>query len=282
MPEQVPCPICGSDKADPARKAADIVTCNKCSVTYLRTRPLVAELEKMYQAYASQPGSHMALPRTIEQVRTSGLRRDNFLSQVVEHAGPPGRVLDIGSGWGAFLMNARSRGYEVDGVEICGEMADFATNIFGVVTRKKQMEECDFKDGSFKVVTMIHSLEHMPSQRRTLSHIHRIMKDDGYLCGIVPNFGSYCSEKMRDQWPWLDPHMHYAHFTPKTLNQVLWMHGFNVHRMYTTTGDFDRNILAAVIRQEKPKLSNEQLIDFTNQLDDEDRGEEIRFMAQRI
>jgi predicted SAM-dependent methyltransferase len=129
---------------------------------------------------------------------------------------------------------------------------------------------------------MIHSLEHLPAQRRALGIIHRILKEDGFICGIVPNFGSFCSTQMEDEWPWLDPYVHYCHFTPEILTKTLWMHGFVVHRCYTATGDFDRKILTQQIMKKDPRMPHQAIDKHIANLENSGRGEELRWFAQKI
>lgn len=281
--ERVKCPLCGSEKCLPERVAADICKCDQCSAVYLRTRPTVAELEKFYQNYASNPGSHMKLPTEIDHLRTSPLRRDAFLNEVTAHTGAERRrLLDVGAGWGAFLFNAREKGFEVWGVEICKQMANFAWYVLGIQTHTNQLETLACADATFQVVTMLHSFEHLPNQRRALDFIHRILEPNGLLCGIVPNFASFCSKAMRDTWPWLDPNFHYVQMTPDVLAKLLWSSGFNTLKMYTATGDFDRAILQRQLKIKLPRMQDSEVARAIEQLEKNNEGEELRWIARKI
>lgn len=269
--ETVSCPLCNCNLAStPVRTSGDIVKCANCDVVYLRTRPTVEELEKHYQSYATTPGSHMALPKTIQEIRTTGLRRNNIMSDILAFTGADrGRFLDIGSGWGAFLLNAREHGFTVNGVEICREMADFATNMLGIPTFKTQVEKCQiFEPDTFQVVSLLHTLEHLPYTEAVLSFLNSRIRAGGLLCGIVPNFDSWASVTHKEHWDWLDPVVHYVHFTPKTLQKALWNFGFNVQKIYTATGDYN----VALLPHEGIR----------KQIEAQMHGEEIRFFAQKI
>lgn len=268
--EKVPCPLCKSEEAETVRKNKDIVKCLKCELVYLRTRPTVPELEAHYQKYASNPGSHMALPKTFDEVRYTGLRRPDIMKDILAIAGDQrGEMLDIGSGWGAFLVNAREKGFNVTGVEICRQMADFAWNMLGVATRTVQLEDLYPVADFLQVVTLLHSLEHLPHLSSALDWIHCALKVGGLICGIVPNFDSWASNAMRESWPWLDPDMHYVYWTQSTLQKALWDHGFNIVKIYTATGDFDRRLLP---------VYPAQLL----KLEQEMKGEELRFFAVKM
>jgi tRNA1(Val) A37 N6-methylase TrmN6 len=49
------------------------------------------------------------------------------MSDIIAFTGPERRhLLDVGSGYGAFLLNARDHGFQVNGVEVGKPMAEFA------------------------------------------------------------------------------------------------------------------------------------------------------------
>lgn len=274
----IDCPICGSNSCHRIRQSADIQKCDECSLVYLRTRPDVAQLEKWYQNYHTSPGSHMALPKTIEAVKASGLRRDYFMNELLSFCDPKGgttnRILDIGCGWGAFLDNARDKGFDPIGVEICRGMADFAAQFLNIPTFTQQFESVGFDEKHFRCITAIHTLEHLPWIGQALSTIYRDLEDGGWFCGIVPNFASFCSQKQLDRWVWLDANWHYTHFTPETLKDALIGTGFDPVGIYTATDDFDRGeINQQIMRQATPTTIDE--------LENSGMGEAIRFFARK-
>ena len=283
--EIVKCPLCANEEATTVRTRADIVECTNCGLVYLRTRPSKASMEERYQTYA-EGGSHMRLPLTIDEMRTSGLRRDYFMQQIIA-AEPPSahridsRFLDVGCGWGAFLANAREKGYQPSGVEICAKMANFASGVMGLEVEAKQLEDASFT-GQFSVVSLLHVLEHLPSLTTAMQHIHSLLKPNGLFCGIVPNYASLCSTALKDKWAWLDPDMHYVYFTPDSLRVVLERFEFKVESITTHTGDFD---VQAVIHQVKQESNLPMAPDeITARIEAHWaalRGEEIRFFARK-
>lgn len=281
--EKVSCPNCGVDNGTRVRNSADICQCGNCGLVYLRTRPPVKQMEDWYQNYHSNPGSHMALPTADDQIKKSGLRRDYFMNEIVDgFAGRcGGGFIDVGAGWGAFLDNARDHGFEVAGCEICRGMAEFAQTRLNIPVATAQLEECDFRllKEPVSVVSLIHTLEHLPSTQNALNYIWNLLKPGGWICGIVPNFGSLCSQTMRDQWPWLDANWHYTHYSPDTLRDVLIRHRFNPARIYTKSGDFDPTIIQAQIRIHEPNVH--AISERITELEAEGRGEECRFFAQK-
>lgn len=283
--EKVSCPFCGSKATQVERSLADIVKCLDCHITYLRTRPSKDSMEARYQTYADGT-SHMRLPVTVEEIRTTGLRREYFMQELLTHlpdAGEAkGKLLDIGCGWGAFLANAREKGFEPVGVEICTKMANFANSVLGIKVYGQQLEDCTWTWGDMTAISIIHVLEHLPYQKTALETIHRLLKPNGIFCGIVPNYASFCSKALKDQWSWLDPEMHYVHFTPPTLRAVLEKYGFTVQSIYTHTGDFDlATIIEHVRLQNNLPMSSEEVATRIQALGSSGEGEEIRFFAKK-
>jgi SAM-dependent methyltransferase len=279
------CPMCGSPKAAADRTRADIVKCAECNIVYLRTRPSRESMEARYQTYADG-ASHMRLPITVDEMRTSGLRREYFMQELLSYVDKPGgmlgKLLDIGCGWGAFLANAREKGFEAEGVEICAKMANFANSVMGLKVHASQLYDICVEPGSFNVVSIIHVFEHLPGQKEALACIHAMLRPKGIFCGIVPNYGSLCSKSLRDQWSWLDPEMHYIHFTPLTLQLALEKYGFKVLKLYTHTGDFDvTTIVDQVRKQNNMPMSNDEVAARIEAHWLAGEGEEIRFFAQK-
>jgi 2-polyprenyl-3-methyl-5-hydroxy-6-metoxy-1,4-benzoquinol methylase len=274
------CPVCGADTAQarPFRSETDIVQCQTCFTVYLKTRPDEEQTRAYYQHYADEP-SHMRLPHNVEDIRSSGLRRDYFLQELMEFAQPPGHLLDIGCGWGAFLVNAREKGFTPYGVDVCLKAAHFSATILGIPT---SCEDSDFPDEPLDVVTIIHTLEHLPDTATALKHIHARLRPGGLFCGIVPNIESFCSHARQEQWQWLDKNTHYVHFSPATLTSALTENGFELLRLYTHTGDYDQRELQLLLEKESGRpLSDAELADVLKEVWASGRGEEIRFFAKR-
>lgn len=278
------CPLCGADAATATvfRNETDIVQCNACSLVYLRTHPDEEQTLLYYQQYADDH-SHMRLPKNIDDIRTSGLRREYFMTEMLKHVKPPGNILDIGCGWGAYLANAREKGFTPYGVDVCHKAANFSATVLGIPTVCDALEDCLFTDAMFDAIVAIHTLEHLPSPVETLDRIHRLLKPGGVFCGIVPNINSFCSTTQRERWKWLDVNTHYLHFNTFTLAKALEKHNFEVLAMYTHTGDYDGNEIHRLIEaKEGRSLNADELAIRLNKIWDEAQGEEIRFFAKAV
>ena len=274
------CPACGSMATARARYIADIVTCVDCGLTYLRTVPDQSTLKVTYDMYADE-FSHMRLPENEEEAKASPLRREYFLNEIQQFVKTPGNMLDVGCGWGAFLMAARERGFKPQGIEVTPRAAAFARQTLGIPVDTKPLEEQEYPEKTFTLVTMNHVLEHLPNTSETLKTVYRILEPNGVFAGIVPNFASFCSEMEGERWSWLDPNFHYVHFTPETLRRVLEEAGFVVEKLYTAKGDYDTERLKFCLLQKYGELSAEEYEQKIRELEEAGKGEEIRFIARK-
>ena len=274
------CPACGSLATTRARYIADIVTCVDCGLTYLRQLPDASRLKTVYDQYADE-FSHMRLPGSPEEVKQSVLRRDYFLDEIERFVSHKGQMLDVGCGWGAFLDAARERGFQPQGIEITPRAAEFARKQLNIPVDTKPLEEQRFESNTFSLITMNHVLEHLPRTHQVLEKVFQILEPGGIFAGMVPNFGSFCSEMEGEYWEWLDPNFHYVHFTPETLRKVLENSGFEVEQLYTVKGDYNQQKLTYCILQKYGELTDNEIKEIQNRLEEEGRGEEIRFIARK-
>lgn len=277
--EKIACPFCGSINALAVRHAADIVKCADCEVVYLRYRLKKEEMYKLYQSYAKED-SHMALPKNNEQIKLSPLRRDYFLSEIIKFTKPTGVLLDVGCGWGGFLDNARDKGFIPVGIEMTKDCVDFANDVLKIKVTNEQFEDTPFDDNSISVISMNHVLEHLPYPLKVLRKMSRILKRGGLFAGMVPNFNSYVSNTLKDNWYWLDPNYHYVHYTPQTLQRQLEKVGFVVEKLYTATGDYGRDNVTKILMKDGNVDVNNVLSEL-NKIEEMGMGEEIRFIARK-
>ncbi|MDY0884060.1 class I SAM-dependent methyltransferase [Dongia soli] len=112
------------------------------------------------------------------------------------------RILEIGSGCGAFVVRGRAGyGLDVYGVEpslgefsanlsVCREMLDHFAQPADCVL-DAQGEALPFADNSFDVVHSSNVLEHVADPEKTLAEAMRVLRPGGLLHIVVPNYGSW-------------------------------------------------------------------------------------------
>jgi SAM-dependent methyltransferase len=225
--EQAPCAACGSTESALVFRAADpdglspepfaIVRCSKCGMVFVSPRPAAADLGAFYVAgYYDKPGEDSGgLGRSLGRM---------FMVERVAKASrglPPGRVLDIGCGEGTFLAAMARSGWESWGVEVSAEGAARAAARPGLKIFNKRLEECDFAPASFDLITLWHSIEHVPDPESLLRVAAGLLKDGGRLFLAFPSADSWDFALFGPRWFHLDPPRHLHYFSSKTMGAVL-------------------------------------------------------------
>lgn len=137
------------------------------------------------------------------------------VKQLLRRCGRGSRILDIGSGFGSFVLTARRHGLDAVGIDIAPFEVEFA--------RERLLEEApgddpeyvyrlgsgldlSFMAESFDVITLWNVLEHVSDYRRLLSEVVRVLRPGGHLYAVCPNYASFRQEAhYHIFWPSLLP-----------------------------------------------------------------------------
>ncbi len=143
------------------------------------------------------------------------------------------RLLDVGCGDGSFLLAAARAGWRVAGTELDPNTARCAG--LSVMTSVAEARE----RGPFDVITLWHSLEHMPDPAGTLRELRGVLADDGTLLIAVPDFGGWQARLSGAAWLHNDVPRHLFHFTADALSRLLAGCGFRVVRRSHMEFEYD-------------------------------------------
>lgn len=220
-----------------------VVRCQSCRL--VRTDPRPQDLAAYYPSaayYSYAPpscpsaGTRRRVVRAYRAAAGGGLRRwlERALADRLTQGlppGPPGRILDVGCGSGAFLLALREAGWDCHGIEI-DEAAVTGARAAGLENvRAGELTDARFPAASFDAVRFWHSLEHVGSPREQLEEARRVLRPGGSLTVGVPNFASALARTTRERWFYLDLPRHLWHFEPRTLRALVQGCGFEVTRM---------------------------------------------------
>jgi SAM-dependent methyltransferase len=224
-----------------------IVRCQGCGMRRLSPRPAAAAIATYYGA-----GYNAFIGRTrsaLKQRLWDGLRdayatagspawRGRLASWVfdvnVRVAPSPPRVIELGCGYGDLLAYLRSRGCDVQGVDLDARAA-VAAEALGVPVHVGTLEDLAAPAGSFDVGVLCHSLEHVPDPGRTLTEIGRVLKPGGLLHIAVPNGAAAALAVEGCEWQHVSHPLHFWFFDPRNLLTLLERHGFLAESAYTTS-----------------------------------------------
>ena len=127
-----------------------------------------------------------------------------------------GKILDVGSGTGDFLVAAKKNGWTALGIEPNTKAKEIAI--------KKEIEVLsdinDIKENQFDLITLWHVLEHLPELDLQLKKYHKLLKPNGVLLVAVPNFKCYSATHYKSFWAAYDVPRHFWHFSQKGMTSL--------------------------------------------------------------
>ncbi len=223
------CNLCGSSEAIPLFSTRDYIThtmhnlvkCKSCGLTYVNPQLKKDELPAFYPAtyYGGKPFFYEIV---------DAHSRYKWLHKIVgKHTG---KLLDVGCGKGLLLKLFAQSGWEVAGIELSDNSARYATEVLGLRVLNKDIDNCDFSEESFDLITSFHSLEHLNDPLSALKTIGWLLKPDSLLIVQVPRYNSFYSKIFGDRWFHLDVPRHLYHFNDQTLEKLLERAGFHIFK----------------------------------------------------
>ena len=206
------------------REQLPIVSCQECGHGFT---PLTVSEEEILAWYAEAGIDQPFLAGSMGRRKTARA----VLARIEKLLPERGRLIDVGSGRGFFLDEARRRGWEAQGVEVAGWAVTFAREKLGLpITQGSFRELFTLSQGSVDVVTSFDVIEHVVSPHDFLKAAAGVLKPGGLLVLTTPWFDSLLARAMGRRWYCIFPaHLHY--FTRRSLTKALAAGGFRLVRV---------------------------------------------------
>ncbi len=241
------CPLCGSQAfktlPTPGRWTGaevferlkgriGLMRCPGCGLILINPRPSIERLTALYSGdtYCCHEATSSC---------SAGAKANYLLNRIVKNlpSGVARTLLDYGAGGGAFLLHARTHGWEVRGFEPgrrgleCCRLAGFEVT--------DNLEELPTK--YFGLVTLHHVFEHLVDPIAALAGIRRLLATNGRLFIEVPNANSL---RARLAFPILSSRLsideryrafpsHLIYYNGRTLRRMLAKAGWIVEAAFT-------------------------------------------------
>ncbi|HLA28917.1 MAG TPA: class I SAM-dependent methyltransferase [Syntrophales bacterium] len=242
------CPHCGQcSRFDFQYNHRIYFRCPACSLIHLVRKteeaddPVSYYRENYYNDYVDDQS---------ERSRTS--LNDHILDLIGTNVNK-GRLLDIGCGCGFFLSRARSRGWDIRGVDPSEQSIAKAQELIGEAASVGALQDVN-NGGLFDVVTMINVLDHLRSPDKALASFREVLRPGGLLYLRFPN-GFFHSSIIRMQARITDKPIlnrllifHEYAFTPPFIRRVLKEHGYEHIKIYNS------RISGAALYRQSPVL----------------------------
>lgn len=186
-------------------------------------KPKASDLHKYYETsnYISHQTKASSLKDKVYQfVKSLMIKRK---MKWVFNYKSAGSILDIGSGTGDFLQAFNALHWKKNAIEPSIKLHP--------VLKSKNIELFNsidlVEENSQDVISMWHSLEHIPNLEYTLRHLKRILKPDGVLFVAVPNYKAYDAKYYKSFWAAWDVPRHLWHFSREGLKSLMQNYGFS-------------------------------------------------------
>lgn len=241
------CPVCDKTSFSTFLTTTDflisnekfqIKICNGCGFKITQDIEDESGIELYYQSekYISHSNTSKGLVNSLyHRVRKHMLVKKRKLVEKVS-AEKKGNILDVGTGTGFFLNEMKKRGWQVAGTEMSRDARRFAKSEFGLnVSPPEQL--FGFKENSFSVVTLWHTLEHIHQIKANMETFHKVLKTGGKLIIAVPNNSSYDAQHYREYWAAYDVPRHIWHFSPEQMEPFGKKFGFILREVHALPFD---------------------------------------------
>jgi 2-polyprenyl-3-methyl-5-hydroxy-6-metoxy-1,4-benzoquinol methylase len=230
------CNLCGNASKDLVFKkdGYELVRCKSCGLLYLDNPPNALQRERLY---SFQSGYHAELAqRTSAIVRHTAEATDNL--RVLTHHVRTGRLLDIGCSTGLFLNAAKTKGWDVRGIEYSQDSARIARDKYNLPVDQGELHADAYPTNTFDVVTMWDVIEHLPDPRQTVATVHNILAPNGLMFLKTPNADglfptvSLAASRYLNYWGHPEPPEHLYQFSATTLTRLVNSEGFDVLKIH--------------------------------------------------
>lgn len=229
MVERNTCFVCGSEESEEvmtpidytvSKKAFPIKQCSSCGFWWTTSIPSETEIGAYYQSedYVSHSNSSKGLINYLYlKVRSFTLRQKmRWIHKRIKN----GLLLDVGSGTGHFLKQAKKAGWNVCGLEPDENARKIAKTVNGLDLQPIE-SLYQLENGSFDVVTMWHVLEHVYQLEKDVNQLSKLIKSGGFIYIAVPNRNSYDAKHYGAEWAAYDVPRHLYHFREQDVIAIM-------------------------------------------------------------
>lgn len=208
--------------------ARRIFRCDDCLGAFVFPQPSLETLHRIYSAETYFREHRGATHRNPGEERAR--LRIPLLEHLLVDSGRPRRppkVLEIGPGNGEFLLAARQRGWQVEGLELSEEWAQTLSSRVQVPVFAADSLTALPSDAPYDVIAMWEVIEHYRDPLRELRAAFERLSPGGILAISTPNFGSFRARVYRERWRgFYEGWEHLFFFSSRSLALLLKSAGF--------------------------------------------------------
>ena len=218
-------------------KGYNVVRCKDCGFVFVKDEISKKELVELYtEIYFHNPAwyhldknKYFGYDDYIGDKQNIRDKFDKVIERIQKYT-DMGPLLDIGCGPGLFLELAKERGFTpIKGIDISSYAVDYCMNTIKLDVEKGDLLDFNFGSGTFNLITMFDTIEHLQNPKEELTEINRILKENGILAIITPNIDALAARIVKSKWEEIQrlPE-HLVFFSKTTISHILKQTGFTI------------------------------------------------------
>ena len=243
------CPVCESTSSEYqfVKDGFHFVKCKECHLLYVNPSLRESALKAYYEDSKAIDFFQQYILMPTRQVRNQNIFKPRVA--FIEQYCSGGRLLDVGCAVGNFLECLKDRpGWEISGVEPNRGAADFVERELGIPVAKCLLEETDFPEATFDVITFWETVEHIQDPIGLLKYCYKLLKKGGVFFVSTPNIAGFEFQVAgKDHFNIAAPN-HLNYFSPETMCRLLNRAGFTEIKI-TTPGKLDVENIKILLKQ---------------------------------
>jgi SAM-dependent methyltransferase len=202
----------------------DFLICKKCNYIQLKNKPNENILDQIYSKFYKYPS---AILKQFYPTRDNFFLKSLFANINLKKIQ---KILEIGC-YDGYILNEIKNKFPNVNVAGCepSEGADIA-NRFKLNVKKTFFNRFTFKNQSFDLIIIRHTLEHIHNLRKILTDIKSVMKSNSTLVIEVPNINFYLKKGLLEVFSF--QHIHY--FSSKSFWLLAKKYNFKIIKSIKT------------------------------------------------
>lgn len=172
------CSLCESKKIKTIDPKINMCKCLECGHFFINPRPSIDRIKKYYSE-----SDNFEFWQSLEEGFDALSKRR---VELIKRFRTKGDILDVGAGIGQLLFFAKNT-FKIHGTEVSKIAIKIAKDKYKMKLTEGDLEEINFKNQKYDIITMFHVLEHVHNPGKQIKICKNLLNKKGILAVAVPN-----------------------------------------------------------------------------------------------